>query len=1756
MMYDGRKRIIKIFRGIMSVLLIIAMFVTGSLREYGPVAAQAIEDESVTYVKDIRLFYSLTSQADAERLCEEKGYIPVKGGDLNSGAGKDFVIMGYMETDNREDAITSIKTLSMGSGYEMKDYKELQKEYESSNADVIDTIYSAAIEFTSNYEAGSPKAKQAYEGLNLIDVPEADDMKLGDYIVKGIADREFFAQIVCRASAGTISAVVGYLSLGLAAYENEIDPDTGEMVSSSWAENVSKSYVWEELEEATTQDQYDALYKQYGDDAKAFHKQLQKFADNYEFAFTTFDEEKLKEDLKATEDLSDDEMLDDKEKLNDNEQGVVYLGIYEELQKYDANEDYPLGEYLLDIGHESADDVDLTKLYPVLDSMSYAQKEMINITGLSALAATSGENKEDEEIEEKISETAEKLQGLIGKSSYSVWMNKNEEIKDKKVAYTSDAVRMNAAQKIVDEQVSDTWEEDAQTITNWINIAVGIVWCVLLITKVVTGIIVSHLAAAAGVAVAAYTVSGALSVATTIGGLSNPVGWIMLAVLVVSMLVIWVVKLIRKEIKENMSTQYEEAPDYVADCVEIEGQDKILFYKSVGSDQTFSDYEEDSDGRQKRRSDILGDPGIGDVNGRMGFRGWNLMYYSKEEGIGSPIIIRNGECPFVIKMGDNGSSNLKGLDSVKAYGQIMPSNCNYLMKEDKNGGVYLHYTTEKSVLNGSGSDDTAGDESATQTGVYYKDIIVRSADTPEAAKAKITAKKGFQIWDVNLAGDARKNYSPYEEWAYTYLGFTTTTDPKKAITDIRVATYTPESTKQVTFGDVTYGCAGNLGYKAENTTEDKEYPSNLDGLWITTDEKAGTPIEVGGLHCVSDHADGEYVNKGWIPITTFSGVPYNFASTRDKDTTSWKASMLGKSTRLGAWGYDYTGYCAVNDHDWSCKANYLYYEPQVKYTSGTKYLSGLFFTHGVNTEDDIKAGDVLTDYTELTDRMKKTPNTVIQDGNLSSSYYYKGFITESNQKYMNLGYSWSYSPYRAFTDIKAFQGTNLTSSLPYNINKSVSISAKGDPKNVGYDAVTVVSQRCGYNQKYVIRGIGPENAYMAPNGLDGSNTDVREGYTEYKPGGYAYSQKHMAFIASGLYISGPTDGMEKLTLDDVIISQKAHYATSKDGVISTDVSGEKTLGGSDAQGDFNSIQEMKRPFELNPFNIAYPKWTNDNDDDNDAGDPRYIYIRKTALKKKYISAVYVGSYNFEKSGQKEMEDYSENEALHQEVQRQADVQAMVEAISQAPDEMIPANAALVPERTWYGIEYEGDHRFPEDKAGGLYDTNEAEDDPDDSILPWSPPQSDGIINSDDDNKTEPVNRPASYLSVERTDDPNEAVRAVIMFKSDKDNVPNKIQVDGAEYICASTSTPIMTQSFVKKRKDDNGYYYFKWKKQNYFLYFTKNKGVAPGQPFLEITVNDKVFESGKATALCADETDDVSKRTDGGKVTASKAKPYGESELPVYIHAKYEKGENTFFNKVYTASGATEKEAMAQLLEQGCTEFLDMNLNEEASLTEEDKEDDDERKAGEYVYFGYRGVTENKKERETQLLDAVYDIVCTIGEPYHPDGIQTERWQIYYAPVEKTDRKGNIQGTDLNAGTNGPPIYMYYTTPYITQQFNKKVGSDKRTNLSPSPVDYLKSPITRLCFTRYDRVPYSKDSGVDEQFGDDKRPWEYILYNDSKTPVDFNDGVMKLDSDLLAVDNKITMFAQREDGSVKKSAEITDGMVSAKAEYGELWLNQ
>ena len=165
----------------------------------------------------------------------------------------------------------------------------------------------------------------------------------------------------------------------------------------------------------------------------------------------------------------------------------------------------------------------------------------------------------------------------------------------------------------------------------------------------------------------------------------------------------------------------------------------------------------------------------------------------------------------------------------------------------------------------------------------------------------------------------------------------------------------------------------------------------------------------------------------------------------------------------------------------------------------------------------------------------------------------------------------------------------------------------------------------------------------------------------------------------------------------------------------------------------------------------------------------------------------------------------------------------------------------------------------------------------------------------------------------------------------------------------------------------------------------------------------------------------------------------------------------------------------------------------------------------------------------------------------------TERYQVKYSPVIKLGKNDDPSGTDLNAGTNGPEIYMYYTTPYLVNNYNKKTGKDVRKTLSTEPKEYLKSPLTSIAFARYDRVPYTDGKAA---VGNTNLPWEYVLYSDYSSAVDLNDGAVVLDNDLHLDNNRISMFVQRESGFVKPAAEITGGYLSGTAEIGEMWLNQ
>ena len=1631
---------------------------------------KAYAAEKVYYISEVKTFQAKT-EAEAIKLCESDGYTCAKK-DLNAGTDKDAVVMGYKLTENKDEAIYDIKLLHMNGGYQIKNYAEANEKLEKDNAGAGEALYEAANEFIANYQDGSPKAEQAYKGLNLFSIPEENNIGLGDFIVQDKADDNFFTKIVTRASSGALTAIANFLASGLTPLEKGKDQKTGKEKDISWADKVSDSPLWKILEsKKTSKDELSTYDKEYGDDANAFFKQLQKFATDFENAQSAYDEGEY---VDNAEKLSMDEAVEGSDEPTEEDRAMTYVNAYNFLNEYEAYQGRPLGEFLVDIGKKTSDKVDLRRLYPVMEQMTSAQRRMIGLVGVLPLIGCLGENKATADAEKILNRAKAKIKEKMGENSFSVWINTNPELADKKVAFTSDAIRLNAAQQMVSQKTDmDKWN-DAKKIVNdvlkWINVGSSVLFVLTWIAGNygLAGLIVKTASTVVSATVAAIaTKSIAISAMV-----SSWTGIFCLVILAVTILFA-IISLIIDAILKSKPKEYTEMADFAVDTKIEDGNNINLIYEAV----------KDNQGR------------IADLNAYEAQNGWLCMYTSKDERSGSPLRADANGNVFDIVYGDASTPN--GYECTSVFGQISPANCNTGAKSDDVNGIFINYRTERSIANSSPEANTGTQQKSSGSKTYYADLVLVSGKDPDIVKAKITKMKGkYQVFDQNLCADVGDKVR--DEPQYTYLAYTVTGNPKLAVRDIRVATF--QNGGEIKFGSNSYGCAGTLGYPANDKNEDKSFPGDLDGLYFTRDENAGSPIEVGKLHLVSSHSEAK---AGWEPVTTFSGLPYNFATTRisaedDKDPA-----------RLRMYSYSYTAYHTKKDNTWDNADRYLYYEPEVTYTSGTKYLSGVFFGFGPDSESGVGySGSTVSKVTQLFDKLSDLPNveepSASSGVNLAQSYFYKGFVVDSNQKYMRIYYSWTYNPYRALTDVQAFRGSPYTSHLPLFLSKSISVSGK--ETSASYAAASVAVQR-SVDQLEIIRAISPENAYMAPCGLLGQNTEVCEGFTREAQGGFTFSDGKMTLLPTNLYVSGYVKGRPGLTLDDVVVSTSARQGVNNGGKLTCDVSEDKTLAGNTPEGDFFSVQEFKDPHNLTPFNIAYPSWTDDggsakkSDEDNGdhyhAGTSVYMYIKHPVVRKKYISKILVGA-----AVREDVKDTFENknkEPTDDELEafdKQVDLKAMSEAVSAGTDEMIPCDVAGDPTKAWYNY-----------------------------------------VKADSEPKPPKKGDPAAYLSVTRTDDVDKAIRSVLLYESDAKNTPDQLQFDRATYYCASNSTPI---------KMNNG--------NTYFVYYSYNQGTVPGKPITELEISDKVFISGSSTALVVNKADVIGKKN-GKNVVTEPAVPFGDSRMEVFIHAKYDVT-TSYFSKIYTASGDTAKEAQLSLLEQGCTEFCDIDLNRGVG--------------GKFVYLGYRGysldedainekTSESAKEAEKQeqLYEAVYDIICTVGEEFHPEGIVSERHQIYYAPVVRYDRNKNPVPTDLNEGTNGPKIYMYYTTMYAADDYNERMRSEEDPIFSTMPKEYMKSPLTKIGFALYDYVPYSQDMEAASTGTDNKViPWEYVMKSDNKEHLELNEGAVSFDKHHMTGDNRIYMFAQREAGNVKASAEITGGYTTASVTENKLYLEQ
>ncbi len=1640
-------KLFKIFASIMCVLLAVCIGAIASLQ----LIAKA--DEPALYVEDIRIAVINTENETMEDAQEEVGndYIIADKVELNPGTstGRD-VYLAYKTTTNKDMAIRDIKLMSMDSGYTVYDYNDMNKYIASQNADKAQTMADAAKSFADNYNAGSPRAMDAYRALNLFRIESNGTELLGDYILAGKADQAFFSKMLVSSNVQALNAVIGFLNIGLTPYLNEYDEQSGQQVTSDWASLIPISILWQRYAAGLTADEEAELDKQYQDIARELFHQIQDFTTFYENARARAGENYENLNLDTEGDIDDAPNAMDN--ADENDMDVTYIVCYEKLNQYYFDENTKLGDWFLSLGHQTSDNLDIKQIYPIIDAMGENQACIVNTGGLISAVFNLVENVHNDEIDEMIESVREELGKIDKTETFYIFDNRDDVfLKWSRFAVTAESSRQSAASNPIDR--TTFWWDDIYEVyypgftqmsflLGAIYAAVGVVAIVAAVGGFVTGLMAGTCVAMAVISSVLMGVFSVISwVSTVIGPYFSMVTGALTAVLLAMLIVNYLIQEFKKLVKKEFQT---DKPDYIVDTRETKDGEINVLYECVRDEE--------------------GD--VKDVNASKQWK-WVVMAFTKDPRVGSPVVAdKNGN---IFKQVNGNAAFQKGYDSVKYFGERSPGDCNAFCSKNSVKGAYLHYHTEETIKSyvpeqdqdkpaedgdnsgGKGNEDETQPETGSKT--YIADIVVAVASDGESARNELIKRETkTYVFDHDL--------SENQDFA-TYIGYSLTNDPKGAITDIRIAPYAGQNTQSNTirYGDVEYTFSHVLGF--DTGPGNKQGVPLCDGLYFTRDSRAGDPIPADNLVTADNLEKYGSKDSEWIPVSYFGNdQPYNFDSFYD----------------LFPSGDGVSGIKTSKDNGLSkLPCSYLYFKPENAKNSGERYLSGVFFIGGYDYVDTT-FDDVEFYFSDLWDRVlenkktapfKRQPNLCFSVGDKKWGKMYRDMS-------LKLMYTWTYYPKRALTNIAAYQGDSYSTSLPYSMSKALD----GIPQNF----VAAVNFQEGFadGDDNAYRFIYPGNVFRNSNvcvfDSQDSNWDfeneINGTRTDELPEGIPFGYKKVHYLPTALYLSGPVNGKNPLKLSDVIFSDDKLTYTYEDGVYHYDI--EHVISHFDgkdhgaayslapepngrfhdslmtATGEFRPVNDIKNPHSPEPFDLSYPRALNGKNKVLNERQSCYIYIRgQLTDKPKYISSLTVGSYSrtmFKKDNPDQDSDMADSIT---------EGTAMFAAATGCSDEMIVYNIAV---------------------------SNQSD--------AWYNRQSDGV------GKTEaPGNKPAAYVGVTRTDDPDKAITGVLFYRLDDTVAPNQIKVDGADYKCAGVKAPI------------------EMKGKTYFLYYTYNHGVSPGLPIEDIIIDSSPLLAGTATSMCADK---------------SNAKPYGNTDLKSFIHLKYSH-KSEFFNKIYIGTGETKREAMADLMSQGCIEVMDLDINTGIK--------------GDTILIGYRSAAvdwdkvnkakNSDDEYNKQTQEAIYDVIVTCGEPRHDEGIV--RNNIYYHLASKED---------LN-GLESEELYLYYASPYYSADYNKK--NNAHTDL---PQDVFTGYISHFALAENDRVPYNGAVTSTGETENAAMKWEYVV-DGGGAPVDLNAGAVSY-TPHHAKDVRIYMFAQREDGSVKPAGEITGGFVDEKYNVGEL----
>lgn len=531
--------------------------------------------------------------------------------------------------------------------------------------------------------------------------------------------------------------------------------------------------------------------------------------------------------------------------INNNGIEALYEVAYMALEQYSFGTGETFAEWF--VSEDLCEYYDFEMLYCLLEVMTPEEYAMMRLCGPLYMILATGMD------EDAYNDYVDRLQAITGGEPVcSIWAGINAELFRSSIGVTDEAARAIAETEFEQglnnegDSTMDAVLKTAGLIAACGAVALG----VGIITYYGFG---SLMLSCFGGTVLYSAVSSMAVVGTIFGAVASVLGvTAIVAALVIAVvyLVTWVV-----EWYKETHPEYTDIPAYMYDYVtDGSGNSQFVLYEGVK----------------------FQDDRVADVNVWKG-REWHAMYVSRDKAAGAPI-----EAGFVVRHGDG--RNDAGYAGLASFGHVNAENMNQYAFEDEVSGIYVTYPQE----------DRTGDYAR---GRYLSDVKLFSNEDPEKCKVELK-NENYVHYNVNLTPNSEK---------VTYLGYKTTNNVSRALTDIRVA-YGYSSAQYAAGG-------GSATYAASGSTGDGKIT-----LYSTRISLFGSPI-LSDFLVLSDRN----APAGYEPVNLFSGGPAVNLNLEEEAYIS----------------------------DTPC---YFYFLPSVTYTSGTEYLGGLatvFDVPGVNSTNGL-----------------------------------------------------------------------------------------------------------------------------------------------------------------------------------------------------------------------------------------------------------------------------------------------------------------------------------------------------------------------------------------------------------------------------------------------------------------------------------------------------------------------------------------------------------------------------------------------------------------------------------------------------------------------------------------------------------------------------------------------------------------------------------------------------------------------------------